>query len=281
MPEEIVRRSRPALGTFVEISAEGAAAAEGVRAAYRAIEAVQKLMSFHDHESELTLLNRVAYEREVEVHPWTGEVLDYAVELYHKTEGLFDISVAPLLVDLAFLPKMSGTPKYQIDAGAIRVRERRYVRFEQPLLLDLGGIAKGFAVDKAIEALVDSGVRAGAVNAGGDLRVFGERERSLFVRNPRAPECLVPLLSMRKGAVATSGAYFSRKKMRGQWVTPIINPRRRKTVNAAFSVSVVAETCLVADAATKILALPTRLTASSVTQAIILHSNGRIVARSL
>ena len=73
-----------------------------------------------------------------------------------------------------------------------------------PLTLDLGGIAKGFAVDKAVEALKQCGATSGYVNAGGDLRVFGDVSQSIQIRNPGNSSELMSLGSLANGAIATS-----------------------------------------------------------------------------
>jgi thiamine biosynthesis lipoprotein len=256
-----VRRCRPLLGTFVEIGA-GAASAEranaAIEAAFAAISQVHRLMSFHDDESDVARVNREAARRSIEVAPWTYEVLQAARDFHLATGGAFDITVAPRLQRWGYLPaardlRDSGEPV--TDQAAIEMLPGRRVRFRRPVRIDLGGIAKGFAVDRAIDALHASGASSGVVNAGGDLRVFGPAPKTIHVRDPRAPGRALPLLQVENAAVATSASYFARRKWRGRWVSPLVDPRRDSPVMRATSVSVRAATCMAADALTKVVML--------------------------
>src|SRR5439155_21847017 len=109
------------------------------------------------------------------------------------------------------------------------------VRFLQPLQIDRGGIAKGFAVDEAVTELQRHGIRSGLVNAGGDLRAFGRREQQVHLRHPACLDKIVPLRPLTDCALATSATYFSRKKWHGQWVSSIVDSRRKRPCTARFS----------------------------------------------
>src|SRR6266851_7090834 len=154
-----IRRARPLLGTFVEIAAGGAcrpATERAVEAAFAAVAEVHRLMSFQEPDSDLARLNREAAARPVRVHPWTFEVLEAALDLQRRSAGIFDICAAPEL-------------RNRSRDGSIELLPDLHVRFANPnITIDLGGIAKGFAVDRAIAALRDHNVRQGLVNAGGE-----------------------------------------------------------------------------------------------------------------
>ena len=198
MPDLLeVRRARPLLGTLVEITARGGAAprvAEAVDAAFAAIAAVHRLMSFHDRASDVTRLNRCAARTPVRVHAWTFAVLREAQEVAQASAGLFDVTVASVLTRHRLLPGTPGAPVPHRSASFrdIRLLPGLRVRFSRPLLLDLGGIAKGFAVDRAIDCLRAAGVCSGVVNAGGDLRCFGPVPHRVHVRDPNCPDRLLP-----------------------------------------------------------------------------------------
>src|SRR5258706_9182134 len=99
-PRDSIRRARPLLGTFVEIFASGASAAEleaAVEAAFGAIAEVHRLMSFHDADSDVSRLNRETSATAIEVHPTTFKVLETAIEVHHPSEGLFDITTPAAL----------------------------------------------------------------------------------------------------------------------------------------------------------------------------------------
>ncbi len=140
---------------------------------WRTVERVERLMSFHDADSELSRLNRNAGRTPQTVHPWTWAVLRRALRIAEASDGLFDITVAPLLVREGLLP---GTAETSLQCGNWRhivLMPDCRVFLARPMLLDLGGIAKGFAVDRAIHELTRRRCTQGVVNAGGDLRRFG------------------------------------------------------------------------------------------------------------
>ena len=256
-----LRRCRPLLGTFVEIAARdtfSAALASGTDAAFAAMSRIQSLLSYHELTSELSLLNREAAHGPVRVDDWTFQVLALAQRIHSASDGCFDPVVAPLLERTGYLPRLPGVSRASARASFADVvlLPGNRVRFARPLRLDLGGIAKGFAVDRAIDALRDAGVSAALVNAGGDLRAFGTHAWPMVVRDPVAPGRLRDLGPLREGALATSAVYFSRRRMpNGRWISAIVDPRSRRPWLARASVTVRAPDAGTADALTKILAL--------------------------
>jgi thiamine biosynthesis lipoprotein len=251
-----LRRARPLLGTLVEVRATTptlAQAGRAVRAAFAAVERVHQLMSFHEPASDLSLLNQQAARRAVRVHAWTWRVLCRAQKLHAASGGLFDIAVAPALVRHGWLPRNTAArPAVAGTTADMMLLAGNRVRFRRPLLLDLGGIAKGFAVDQAVAALRRAGATAGLVNAGGDLRVFGPQSEPIHVRLPELPGALVPLGKVRDGAVATSAHYFAQRRVGGKARAPIFHPHRRAFAGEARSVTVFARECWLADALCKV-----------------------------
>ncbi len=138
------------------------------------------------------------------------------------------------------------------DFGDVLLDSRSLtVRFRVPLIVDLGGIAKGFAVDRAIDALAAHGVTGGVVNAGGDLRVFGSRAVPIHVRGLDGR--LAHAGDLADGACATS---IGGSGGGGPARVPaaLVDARARRLVDDARVFTVVAPTCLVADALTKVVA---------------------------
>jgi thiamine biosynthesis lipoprotein len=252
-----VRRARPLLGTFVEIAAAGAAARAmhaAVEAAFGAVAAVHRLMSFHDQESDVCRLNAEACSRPVKVHPWTFQVIKSALDLHRRSAGAFDIAVAPVLQDMGLLPRhcdrsCSGKPA---TAQAIELIPPRGVRFtDSSVKIDLGGIAKGFAVDRAIEVLQAHGMAHGLVNAGGDLAAFGAPE-VIYLRDPCDPRRLMCCVDLRDGALASSGSCFDPLRASNMIGPAIIDPSIGKRPRTVVGATVRAPCCLLADALTKV-----------------------------
>ncbi|HEY2143319.1 MAG TPA: FAD:protein FMN transferase, partial [Candidatus Udaeobacter sp.] len=176
-----------------------------------------------------------------------------AQEFSRKSDGVFDITIGRQLVKWDYLPK----PGKRFGSGGswrdIVLDNKCNVRFRRPLIVDLGGIAKGFAVDRAIETLKHNGVATGIVNAGGDLRVFGSTSQLIHLRHPAQPTRVARAVRLREGAMATSGIYFERRKYRGNYVAPLLDGRTGQSGRHLNSVSVAAAECMVADALTKIV----------------------------
>lgn len=280
------RRARPLLGTFVEISLADAPAAAGeaaVEAAFAAVAKVHALMSFHENESDVTRLNREACKRAVTVDPWTFAVLKAALDLNRRSAGAFDVTVAPVLEDLGLLPRSDGTSGSGLTSSsdAIELLEGRRVRFrERGVRIDLGGIAKGFAVDRAVDALRERGVRCGLVNAGGDLAAFGPQPHTVHIRDPRDPRRLMCALDVREEALATSAARFDPLRPERAAGVAIIDPGTGAPAQAVRGATVRAATCMLADALTKaVMVAPASapaLLASFRASALIVLANGDV-----
>jgi len=172
----------------------------------------------------------------------------------NETNGIFDISVGGELARMGYLPRLSkGPADLRSTWRDIELLPGHLVRFARPLSVDLGGIAKGFAVDRAILALRGAGTRRGLVNAGGDLRVFGDVSRRIYLRDPSSPGQLIPCADITEGAIATSAGYFSERQWRGRSVTAVIDGVRREACLSPISASVFAPSCMLADALTKLV----------------------------
>ena len=250
-----VRRARPSLGTFVEITARGDSEVKLHRAidrAFAAVARVDRQMSFHNAASDISRINCEAFQRKVTVDPWTWRVLRAAQKLSHESDGLFDITVARKLMQWSYLPR-----RYQnVSEGNWRdivLEKNCTVRFRQRVIIDLGGIAKGFAVDRAVEALKRAGVRSGVVNAGGDLRVFGLKSELVHLRRPDEPMQLAGAIKLCDRALATSAIYFTQRRCGRAVESPLLDGRTCRSSRKLISVSVAASACMIADALTKIV----------------------------
>jgi thiamine biosynthesis lipoprotein len=255
-----VRRARPLLGTFVEIEATGAARSEldaAIDAAFEVVARVHRLMSFHERGSDVSRLNREAFVRPTKVHAWTFQVLQVAVEMHRLTNGIFDITVAPALQAMGLLPGLEGDAAIVTEArffDVIELFSENTVRFRYPdVRIDLGGVAKGFAVDRALEALRGFGVLGGMVNAGGDLAAFGPDPHIVHIRHPRDPRRLICAVEVTGEALASTARRFDPFQSAETAPSAIIDPATSKSADAIDGATVRARSCMIADALTKIV----------------------------
>ena len=238
----VIRRAQPHLGTIVEISLYGATHQQVFDRAFARIAALEVALSFHRPSSELSFLNAALPGQEINLSSYFARVLELSRRIFRKSKGVFDV-VRPesLAVDASFADVEFVTPTT--------------VRKKKQLVLDLGGIAKGFIVDEAVAVLHDTGVCAGVVNAGGDVRVFGEYAQPVFLRDPVSTTHFRGPLQLKNQAMATSANYF-RAGGQGCIGDPGIWSRGNKDYwRGADSVSVIAPSAAVADALTKVVML--------------------------
>jgi FAD:protein FMN transferase len=214
-----MRRCRPLLGTFVEIEADSAAA---VGAGFAAIERAHQLMSAHEQGSDVSRINRFAHRAPVEVDAWTGLVIERALFWSKQSGGTFDVVRAgKSAIEHGLLPRHPEQPVPEAGHWTWLEAQGASIRLLKPGCIDLGGIAKGFAVDQAVAAMRRAGASRGLVNAGGDLFGFGPEPWRVGVVEPHTRRPVVEL-AVRNGAIATSalvGSSAEHLQRSGQWIS--------------------------------------------------------------
>jgi thiamine biosynthesis lipoprotein len=226
-----VSRMRIALGTFVAVEAEAPTREQterGIFRAFAAIAQVDRLMHPFRDGSDLAMLGRQPPGVSLEIHPWTWEVLDLSRRLAEWSKGTFD-------------PCLGSAPGRMSD---IDLTCRNQVIAHAPVHIDLGGIAKGFAIDRAIDAVRSAGCEGALVNAGGDIAAFGHRIHPVVRITPDGEGCLIELTD---AAVATSDTGQLNRPTEHRGYYHGADRRRRVT----GSVTVMARSAAVADALTK------------------------------
>lgn len=248
-------RCKPLLGTFVEIMIEHESTSSKVLDhAFLSIELIQSLMGFHNPNSDLSRINSRVHLEGVRIHPWTAEVLTIAQDIHLQSKGVFNCGIGHRLVEAGLLPKHFNHGTHLFGGlEDLQFIGPNLVRSRLPLCLDLGGIAKGYAVDKAVEVLLANGAQSGSVNAGGDIRVFGNRAQDIQIRNPSNPHELIQIGSMSTGAIATSSLYFAKRNANEK--SFMVNPLTQQHIVFSDSYSVIANECVYADALTKVVSI--------------------------
>lgn len=261
------------LGTFVTLGTtarDAAAATAALDDATAAIADVQRLMSFHDALSDVSRINRGAAREAVRIAPTTAEVLRLACEFSRASAGAFDVTVAPQLVAAGLLPVPAGAPAPDERACW---RDLEFVSDDEviahrALWIDLGGIAKGYAVDAAWQRLHAAAPLRCRVNAGGDLRLSAQRPEPVLLDVPDHARDAVPLIELADGSIASSGGAPAARNVAltnaddARRDRPHVDGRTRRAIETDAFACVVATRCVVADALTKIvLAAPELATA--------------------
>lgn len=231
---------------------------------FAAIANIHALMSFHDPHSDVSRLNRLASQRAVPVNPATMQVLRVAQRVSQASAGVFDITVAPRLVANNFLPRPVHCPEPDPRATwhDIQLLPHNRVRFRRPLWIDLGGIAKGYAVDVALTAMRRHSQRPVQINAGGDLRVSGALTANVMLDVPGHRARQRPVAQIRNASLASSCGWNQRRRQRGRWLLPHERGASVRPCATTRFVSVSASRAVIADALTKVVmaqGLPARV----------------------
>jgi thiamine biosynthesis lipoprotein len=260
-----MQRTEAIMGTrcYVELWADdpvkGNDAIDAVMAELRRIDA---LMSHYRPESELSQINQYANERPVQVDKELFDLIKLSTHFSQITEGAFDITYASVgyLYDY---PKHVHPSEAQIRSKLPAVNwrnllfdeEHHTVRFEHPgMRIDLGGIGKGYAVDRGIEILKARGVARALVTAGGDSRIIGDRMGKpwlVAIRHPDNPNKVVTRIPLSDSAVSTSGDYERFFDEGGVRYHHIIDPHTGHSASKVRSATILAPTATQTDGMSK------------------------------
>ncbi len=235
----MIKRCQTLLGTFVEIKTNQQEnfVHQAIDEAFLEIKKIHDLMSFFSEKSEVAKLNSLAFQGPVLVSSQLFEVLEFAQNLAKISDGIFDITLHRSAKNCSF---------QDIEL------ENSKVKFAKDLKIDLGGIAKGYAVDQAALILENKGVTDYIINAGGDLKV-GKIAQKISIRDPQNPQKMICEVEICKGALATSSGYFSYEEISDRKVFPIFQKNSSALEYNGQSASIFAKSCMTADALTKIL----------------------------
>jgi len=271
LPKRVESPIRMIMGTaarIIVLAPTLRAGQNAVQVGFAQMELIDGLMSTYRDDSELSIVNEEAHERAVPVSRETMRVLEKAGDIHRLSQGAFDVTVAPLLALWKAAADTNTPPTAeQIDAARALVGwdkvqldpQAATVRFTQPgVQIDLGGIAKGHAIDLALEAVRAAGAVGAMVDIGGDIRCFGEPPRGkknwrIGLQDPRmeqadSPQEILLVLNIGDRAVATSGHYRRFAVIDGQTVSHIVEPESGQGSTKLASTTIIAADALTADA---------------------------------
>lgn len=253
---EKLTRIKPILGTYVSISIAAKITREKLievtEAGYKEIYRIHELMSFHEPTSEITKLNLSASKKPIQISDDTLQVINSALELSKTTSGIFDISCANVMVEQKRLPDHGFKFSEESNWNDIQLESNK-IFFSKPLIIDVSGLAKGFAVDKAykrIKLLLSEYADKIqiCINAGGDLKQTPWQNRKVKIRETGKLSVNDHCIEMRDSSMATSS---------GEHGSLIIKDGKN-ICKKSKSVTVFASSCMVADALTKVFYANTR-----------------------
>jgi thiamine biosynthesis lipoprotein len=238
------KRVRPLLGTYVSIELSGPVAVRQLDAwinrGFEAIAQVDRLMSRFRPDSDISRLNTARPGEWIKIHPWTRDVLRAANQLYKSSKGMFDIRC--LAPTLPLSANQGSLPPVEIRGN----QARRFGTWK----LDLGGMAKGYAVDQVcdqIQKLSRGRGINGCVNAGGDLRIWGRKKRVIAIDSGNGFRSVqVAQMAMATSSIRTADG--RRYSPAVHFQMPSRNPMRQSKTTTVF-----ADRCLWADALTKVV----------------------------
>lgn len=222
------------------------------KALEKAFEAMKRIDSLAGKEGEGSEVVEVNCGKRERVSREVCEIIKEGLKISKWTKGSFDITIGALTTIWDFYNKKIPTQQEIIEAmKLVNYQQLDFnsckIKFKQKgIMLDLSGIAKGYAIDLAVEELKKEGIKTGLVNAGGDIRVFGYKVWKIGVQNPRG-KGIIEILSLKDMAVATSGDYEKYFVKDGKRYHHLINPKTGKPAEKCIQVTVITETATRAD----------------------------------
>lgn len=262
---EWIYREAPIMGTrcTVELwSTDRAAGDASIDAVFEEFERINRLMSTYKPDSEISAVNARAARAPVRVSQEFYDLIAQSIDFSKLTRGAFDITYASVGYLYDYRAQVHPD-KARIAAALpginwrhIELRPKQTaIRFRRTgVRIDLGGIAKGYAVDRGIAVLRARGVERAMVNAGGDTRIIGDRfgrPWMVGIRNPDDGGKVALRLPLEDTAISTSGDYERYFEEDGVRYHHILDPRTGESASKVRSVTIIADTATRSDALTK------------------------------
>lgn len=260
------KKSKTLMDTFVTITVVSDSedkAETAIDNAFSTIEQFGKLINFFSDESEVSLINKNAGIREVKVSPETLNVIEKAIYVSEKSGGAFDPTIGPIMKLWDFYKKVKPSEieiKKKLPLvnykNVIIDRDKSTVFLKKKgMLLDLGGIAKGYAADLAVATLKQNDIQSGLVVIAGDIRGFGLKPDgkpwNIGIKNPRQKnesDEIIAKIRLSDKAISTSGDYERYFLINGQRFHHLLDPKTGYPANLCRSVSIISDKGAFSDA---------------------------------
>jgi FAD:protein FMN transferase len=267
-----VERTLPVMGTVLHLTSwadDEASARQANEAGRQAVLLVDSLMSHYRPDSEVSRLgSRAGTGTWTSLSPATRRVLAEALEWARRSGGAFDPTVGPLMEAWGFFqhaphrppPDTAASAAARVDFAQLTLdTANARARLERAdMRVDLGALAKGYALDRALEAMARAGARSAMVDLGGNVAVHGRGPADdgtwrMGIRHPRREGRLMGTLRLAEGAVATSGDYEQMFEEDGVRYSHLMDPRTGEPARGVVAVTVAAPDGMTADALSTVL----------------------------
>jgi FAD:protein FMN transferase len=258
-----VRRTQILMGTLVSVTSVAPDKETAQRAAASAlteIRRLEELLSTWVATSELSHLNAAAGREPIHISRDTMQVLKQSLEIARLTEGGFNIAVGPAVqawsvTEPLDIPSQALLDRLRplVDLSALQLDEAMGMAFltRVGMQVDVGGIGKGFAADRAVEAMRAAGATAGVVALSGDIKTFGRMQDGktfLFgIQHPRTEKALLGTIELHDEATSTAGDYERFFERDGVRYHHIFDPTTLQPARHCQSVTIIAKEGVMAD----------------------------------
>ncbi len=249
------QETRFLMNTFVQIKIYGEPeekAKNAAELAFQEIEILDRILNCHNPKSRVSELNRKKTAKSYKI---LDEILKESIEYSKLTDGAFDITIYPLMQLWNFENNNVPPDKSKIKR-ILRSVNYRFVKVHKNKIylignsqIDLGGIAKGYVVDSAIDVLKACNIKNALINAGGDIRVIGNKTWKIGVQHPRKEKGnVMAVLEIKDKAIVTSGDYEKYFEYQGKRYHHILDPKTGYPSEKCIGVTIIANDTTFADA---------------------------------
>lgn len=259
----VVKRTQMHMGTLVSITAvavDKQVAQTAIDAGFHEIKRLEQLLSTWIPASELSQINEAAGRQSVVVSRETLELVQRSLDMARLTKEGFNIAVGPAVeawsvMERQHIPTQAELQQLRtvVDWTSIRIdREARTILLpRQGMRIDVGGIGKGYAADRAADMLRKAGATGGVVALSGDIKTFGDlpgmKGFPVGIRHPRHEDALVATVDLKDEAISTAGDYERYFEQDGVRYHHILDPLSLEPARLCQSVTVIAKEGTVAD----------------------------------
>lgn len=258
-----VKRAQIHMGTLVTITAVAPdleAGHKAIQAGFNEIKRLERLLSTWIPESELSQVNAESGRRPVAVSRETLDLVARSMEMARLTEGGFNIAVAPA-VEAWSVTERQHVPsdeelqrlKVLVDVAAIQIDMALRTIFlpHKGMKIDVGGIGKGYAADRAAEEMKKAGARGGVVALSGDIKAFGSLPDAagfpVGIKHPRKEGAVIAVIDLQDEAISTAGDYERFFEREGVRYHHILDPQTLRPARACQSVTVIGKEGVLVD----------------------------------